>query len=499
MKKKQVFKAVVLVGIIAVSIYFLTGVLISKWKYPCYESIVAKNFYELKDDTIEVCVLGSSQVVYGVSGMQMYGDYGISAYNLGTALQPTQASYTWLVECDKRQDLKLVVFDVSMLYEKEDDARFHQAYDNMKLSRNKLRALYEHCTQFEGADPFLSYLFPIIKYHNRWQELDEDDFKLYSKEHPVFRGNYAYAVSKPFSIDEIAYDGGKYNENLSMIQGELEGFERVIAYCEENGIELLLIKTPKGSWNYTKHVQTEEYAKEHNLPFIDFSSKAMIEELGLDCSKDFRDKDHVNLVGASKLSKWLGAYIDENYDLTDFREVEGYDDLGYDRYCERMEDANLQLNDDPIDYFSHMNDERYEVYAQLTSSAAGFATEELADAMLAAGFETNLFTLGKSSYIERISQGESLNALTSEEALEYEWRIGEEQIRIHLYSNLSSGGNTRMRVDFKNVNFSEKGLNILVYDTKNQMIVDKATIYASEEAEAGGLTIVHDNTSYTAR
>lgn len=83
MNKKRIAKAVILPLILLLCVIYLSDILQMKWKYPCYESVVPEQFYDMEKNSIEVCVLGSSQVVYGISGMELYGEYGISAFSLG--------------------------------------------------------------------------------------------------------------------------------------------------------------------------------------------------------------------------------------------------------------------------------------------------------------------------------------------------------------------------------------------------------------------------------
>lgn len=493
MNKKQICKVIVLILLVCVCVAGLSGVLIKKWKYPCYESVVATEFYEIPKDSIEVCVLGSSQVVYGISGMELYGEYGISSYSLGTALQPLSASYAWLKECRKRQDIKLVLLDTSMLYELSDEARYRQAYDNMRFSSNKLQAVWEHCRTSETADPFISYIFNIIKYHTRWNEIVEDDFTLGDQDTPIFRGNYAYALSEQVDINSVAYDNDTYNESLTMYEDSLYYFEKIISYCQENDIEILLFKTPKASWSLTKHVQMEEYAKEHNLDFIDLSSMEMIQTLGLDTAVDFRDKDHLNISGANKLCKWLGNYLKEHYELTDFRQVEGYDDMNYDRYCDRVEDIDVQLCMDPVDYFSHLDNERYEVLMQLSAPAEDFVTEGLARAVQTAGVTLDLTQAGSQRFIAWLKQGECLYESFFAEDADFEDKFSD-GIGFHLFSQLKDSTTSMLRLNYTSQVFSAQGLNILVYDNENQTVVDMSTICYNPLSQS--LELIKDNNSY---
>ncbi|WP_092330989.1 hypothetical protein [Butyrivibrio sp. YAB3001] len=46
-----------------------------------------------------------------------------------------------------------------------------------------------------------------------------------------------------------------------------------------------------------------------------------VDEMGIDTKTDFADKGHLNNDGAKKVSDFLGEYLVNHYELTDFRNV----------------------------------------------------------------------------------------------------------------------------------------------------------------------------------
>lgn len=45
--------------------------------------------------------LGASITINGITPTELYRDYGICAYNLGTEQQPVMASYYWMLEAER--------------------------------------------------------------------------------------------------------------------------------------------------------------------------------------------------------------------------------------------------------------------------------------------------------------------------------------------------------------------------------------------------------------
>lgn len=80
--------------------------------------------------------------VNGIIPIELYREYGICAYNLGTEQQPLMTSYYWLLETERlhKETLDTVVLDASMLRRTPIDEVYQKSLDGMKLSKVKLQA-----------------------------------------------------------------------------------------------------------------------------------------------------------------------------------------------------------------------------------------------------------------------------------------------------------------------------------------------------------------------
>jgi hypothetical protein len=478
--------------LLAVCVTCLSNLFINKWKRFCYESVTPKQFYELDQDSVEVLFLGSSQATLGISGMKMYEDYGISTYTLGSPRQPMLGSYGWLVESTKTQNIRTAVVDVAALYYGTlSESRYRQSLDNMKLSLNKLQLIYEHC-KLNGntnADPFFSYIFRISKYHSRWKELTEEDYTNDSVYQPVFRGNVLYSDSVTIDLAKLAYDNDEPEEGVTMNSESVQYLERMAQFCEENGIELLLIKVPRYDWSITQHEQVEAFAEEHDLTFLDLSSSDTIAKIGLD-ENDYMDKKHPNISGATKISAYLGAYLKENYDLTDFREVEGYDELNYQEYCDRVEDSYLQRATDVVEYLQYLKNDRYDILIQTTADITGYCTQELLDTFEALNLKANIQELNGQTYVAQVNRGLCVYEAVSAGRQVYGNYLSD-GVKYTLCSTYAAASTPAITVDFESISFANKGINILVYDSDTNRIVDKSTLVCDETS--GGLVLQKEN------
>ena len=70
----------------------------------------------MQQNSVDVVLLGTSQMEYGCSPMKIYEDYGIRSYNLASSGQPIGCSYYMLKYALETQKPKAVVLDVSFLF-----------------------------------------------------------------------------------------------------------------------------------------------------------------------------------------------------------------------------------------------------------------------------------------------------------------------------------------------------------------------------------------------
>ena len=59
-----------------------------------------------------------------------------------------------------------------------------RAIDSLKFSKNKLEMIWDEDYKLSNYDK-LSCIFPILRFHSRWDKLDESDLRKF-----VFEGNY---------------------------------------------------------------------------------------------------------------------------------------------------------------------------------------------------------------------------------------------------------------------------------------------------------------------
>ena len=103
--------------------------------------------------------------------------------------------------------------------------------------------------------------------------------------------------------------------------------DKITKLCKENNIKLVLIKAPSvyPYWYDEYDAQMKEYSKRHNIDYYNLVEEA--ENIGLDYSSDTYDGGlHLNLQGATKLSKYFAERLSQNYNLTNYRGDKVYEE-----------------------------------------------------------------------------------------------------------------------------------------------------------------------------
>ena len=320
---KNILKIVVFITIFMIlfcvlGIFFNPTGTIKEW----FQSYTVIEFYKEKKNSIDVLYVGNSCVYTGISPMEIYKNTGITGYAFSTSGQRIVSSYYFIKEAFKTQTPKLVFLEIGEAFtgiDQNDEMSIRRAIDSLKFSKNKLDMIFDEDYQLSNYDK-LSCIFPILRFHSRWNNLDESDLRKF-----VFKGNYTekgYLLEKNIKkyngkIDKrLKNDQEKETDDVKEIQLEISKIpaevrvkiDKIIEYCKQKNSELIFIKLPEPlAWNEEKHEIIKYYAKEKNIKFIDLNYD---EKINIDWQTDTQDEgNHLNLYGAKKVGQYLSDYL----------------------------------------------------------------------------------------------------------------------------------------------------------------------------------------------
>ena len=316
MKNRKTVLSVIAVLMVFLAVFCLaTQLLTSKYMESLVEGSMLSQYYR-ESGGHDVIFIGDCEVYANYSPMELYRTHGITSYIRGTSQQLIWQSYYVLKETLRYETPRAVVLNVNaMRYGEPVKEAFNRlTIDQMRWSAEKIGMIRASMTEEET---FASYVFPILRYHSRFDELTKEDFEYL------------------FKVKDNTYNGYLVNKNIKPA-GTLpakrpladyrfadvcyEYLDRITELCKEKGVELILVKAPSlyPYWYEQYDEQMAEYARENGLAYYNFT--ACIEDIGLDFQVDTYDAGlHLNHTGAEKLSRYFGQILAENHGIPDRR------------------------------------------------------------------------------------------------------------------------------------------------------------------------------------
>ena len=188
--------------------------------------------------------------------------------------------------------------------------RYPLVHDNMNYSWNRIELINRLLDTWQER---INAYFDIIVYHNNWENLTLDNFRyIVNKKEDSLKGWRNIKTIK--NIKEPVIDSGE--EMLPISEDAEQALIQFMEKCKKENIPVLFVATP---WRIKKENQKknryfEALVEEYDFPFLDCNQ--YIEEIGLDFSKDFYNFNHTNMLGAEKVTKFIGNYIQENYQFS---------------------------------------------------------------------------------------------------------------------------------------------------------------------------------------
>lgn len=284
------------------------------------EGLLVMEYYDAQTHH-NLLFVGDCEVYESFSTVTLWEEYGISSYIRGSAQQLIWQSYGLLSEMIARGEKpEAVVYNVlAMKYDEPQHEEYNRmTLDGMKWSRYKLDTILASMTEEEDL---LSYVFPLLRYHDRIFELRKEDLtSLFSQKGPISYNGYLMQTGV-VPMGETIEITNPYPEE--MISDKCFGYlDRMKKLCDENGIELILIKAPTNNWKYHWYDAWDEqiraYADENGLSYYNFIG--LEREIGLDYATDTYDGGiHLNVYGAEKMSRYFGRILRDELGLSDLR------------------------------------------------------------------------------------------------------------------------------------------------------------------------------------
>ncbi len=474
-------KSIIFLGILLASLVKINSILEQKTiminnAWPSTSTY--KQFYNMEKDSIDVLFLGSSVVANAFIPQEIYNEYGIRSYNLGAEQQSVFLNYYWLKEALRYQKPKVVVLDLKFMCELHSDnpinmeeGLIRKSLDPMKLSPVKIQAIHDLC-QRDKEQSEISYYLTNIRYHGRWEELEEYDFNSELTEYSQLKG---YAPSGAQGEDTYeTYEISDKSKRMKFEPVMQQYLDKMVKLCKENGIKLVLVDLPGNDMNDAINNTHNSYAKKNGIKYYNLCSKYYFEKIGA-VLPDENVVNHQNYAGAIKTSRFIGNILKEEYKLSPIK------DKQYDKtqkyYTQVIEGFKLSKINDVDTYFQEINKDNYAVFFSIYGDAAKVLDEEMKKNMATIGLNMLEYIPEETSYVAVVVAGDIAKEEYSEERIEI-W--GDFRNRSSTYRISSNGkdlfGESSITIDGEEYSNMDAGINIAVYDLNMCKVVDAVTI-----------------------
>ena len=472
--------------VLALSFYVINRILMPKntqKNSPWPTTSNCNQFYKMEKDSVDVLFLGSSVVINAFSPQQLYNDYGIRSYNLGTEQQSLFVSYYWLREALRFQSPQAVVVDLKFAYPYDNtygkinmtEGLLRKSMDWMRYSKVKRDAIRE-IHQLDPDQTEISYLFPNIRFRSRWTEVTKEDFDIKNIMHSDLKG---FAPLSELGPDKYYPDTMIDPESREPMAPVMEEYlMRIAELCRDKRIHLILTNIPGSNHGDGVHNTIENFAEKYGAHFLDFCEKSVFDQLGAEFPV-ISVFNHANILGAERMTDYMGKVLTE-------LGIQGQKDPQYEStktiyQKKRDEKANelvlpvLKDEQDFAKYMGLLRGNGCSVFLTVGSDGMGKLGEEEKKALAQLGFETDFSDLSGCSFCGAVTPDGVVEKKDEKDNVRIFGELSSLNMTYHLYS----AGNEEKKSGYvilsgQQYAIHSQGITVVVYNNLEHQLADVA-------------------------
>jgi len=466
---KMVIKRIISIAIVLILFYIVLNFFsdITKRK----ESFARHNgFFE--ENNYDVLFLGSSHIKDGIFPMELWNDYGITSWNFGGPANRIPTSYWVMINALDYVTPKIMVIDIFNLSSEEKykttTKNLHDALDFFPLTQTKIRAIQD---LIDDKSMRSEYYFGYTSYHNRWASLDEEDF---IKDYRTEKGATIQCdVAIP---DEIQYTEKRLDSDTI----NLLYLKKMIEECQNRNIDVVLVGLPfcPDETRYKEINTAYQISLEYGIPFIDFMELDSIINYNTDLSDSH---GHLNASGGRKVTAYMGEWIIKNYDITDKRLDDKYNqwNLDYDKYVDFKLNIMKQQNN-LENYLMLLNDDSFSWIIEIENSEI-LEKENIKNLLISLGIDIGKVKTSGSIVLKDTSKSNIEYFFGMKESFE------EKETSLGTLKYISKNKSIRLRLNDNTCWYIDEGaeyncdIRVAVIDNRTGLDVDNISFISGDE------------------
>ena len=313
MTKKRVKKLFIL-GFVMLFIYVFLSWFLVRTTTSCETHI--KKFFKEPENSMDVALIGSSEMYADYCAPLAYDKYGYTGYNLCYEGAPGQLYPAMIEAYLSRQDPQLFVIEINgYLYGDDDclhDANYRRLIDNIPMSSLKFQLIEDYVPE----DDKLSFYMPLIKHHENWKSLN---YQLYRAGRLTLSDLSGTSKLKAFSTrttSDSKVSTIKKRKPAKLSNVGRQALYDTIELLKEKGVKnVLFVRAPhKNPLSRKASREIKRIARDAGYDYLDCSNLAE-PIIGINEDTDYYNREHLNVFGCEKFTDYLGGYITEHYDI----------------------------------------------------------------------------------------------------------------------------------------------------------------------------------------
>lgn len=285
-----------------------------------------KGFYLEDKNSVDMVLIGASEVYSDFSPGRAYDRYGITGYLFATQSNSILTTKLQLQETLKRQSPKLILIELnSALYANDKnqnkEANIRHLVDHLPFNADKLAFIGELSPKHPEE-----YAFPIMKYHDMWQKIPENMGLTGTIMDNQKRGyNYLKGIKNETNVFKARQR--TMNDDLKDSQAKKslnpaseKALRDLLQYCKDQGLtNVVFTRFPHiiVRRSYDRGVRANalgDIVKEYGFDYLNFERD--IKHTGVDIARDFYNLDHLNIYGQRKFTDYLLDILVKRYGLS---------------------------------------------------------------------------------------------------------------------------------------------------------------------------------------
>lgn len=280
-------------------------------------------FYLEVKNSLDVVLLGASEVYTAFSSAMAYDEYGFTSYPYAIESNPLELYKSQIKEIKNHQSPKLLVIEMNTAASSgkgkdltvADDVNLRRYTDNMPFSKNKIDTVNE----FSQSDDILSYYIPFIKYHGELGSF----YRCFYETRMNFTG---YSLLKGISTKAEKSPGDKAyslqgdTSSAPLMEESEKKLRDFLDFCKEENLDNVLfvrfphrVTTDERYKRFQRGNRVGEIISEYGYDYLNFENS--YQSFNLDFNNDFYNDDHMNIYGQQKFTSYFGGILQNNYGI----------------------------------------------------------------------------------------------------------------------------------------------------------------------------------------